>query len=96
LVGLKGRNTSLLWVQNRDHTWHKVALFRTPVKKQPESILQINNWPNGQYKVVFWDTYKGKQISTSNIAVENQKLQLQLPAIEKDIAIRIDRIVEDR
>jgi len=88
LFGMRGKSTSLLWVQNTRNTWYRVRTIGQP-EEQPPSILRIPNWPAGSYHVQFWDTYAGRETSARDVTVGGEGLTLQLPAIQKDLALKV-------
>lgn len=91
IYGLRGKTTSLLWIDNYEHTWYKVDVLKQPVEEQKGATLVIPGWPEGRYDVQFWDTYAGKRISRGDLEVSDEGLSLNLPPIGKDLAIRIER-----
>ncbi len=92
LFGLQGKRTSLLWIQNSQNTWYRVCTLNRPPESQPPVRLSIPGWPAGRYRVRFWDTYAGTEIGTSVVRVGETGLRLELPSIEKDIALRIEKL----
>ncbi|MHB0998908.1 MAG: DUF5060 domain-containing protein [Armatimonadota bacterium] len=89
--GLRGKRTSLFWIENTDHMWYKVDVLKQPVEEQKGTILVISGWPEGRYDIQFWDTYAGKKISNKKLEVSNGTLSIDLPSIGKDLAIKINR-----
>ena len=92
LFGLRGKSTSLIWVQNPQNTWYKVFTLKQPPRPQPPATLKIAGWPAGRYRVRFWDTYAGKETDTRELAVGSVGLEIELPSIEKDMALRIEKL----
>ena len=91
LIGLRGKRVSLLWIQNSLNTWHRVTELKRPAEPQPATLLTIQGWPAGRYRALFWDTYAGKQTDVREVVVGKAGLRLELPRIEKDIALRIEK-----
>ncbi len=91
LFGLRGKNVSLLWVQNSLNTWYRVSELKKPTPTQSPALLKIPEWPAGKYRVRLWDTYAGKETGTKDVTVGASGLQIELPGIEKDIALRIEK-----
>lgn len=90
--GLRGKNTSIVWVENQDHTWYKVNVLKHDAEEEKDTILTIPNWENGIYEVRFWDTYLGREISKRTVEVEDGIFSVELPTIAKDVALRINPI----
>jgi len=44
---------------------------------------------NGEYEILFWDTYKGKALGTSRVKTEEGVLPVKVPAFKRDIACKI-------
>jgi len=59
---------------------------------QPPSRLTIPGWPAGRYRVRFWDTYTGKETDAREVTVGPAGLDIDLPSISKDIALRIEKL----
>lgn len=91
VFGLRGKNVSLLWVQNSLKTWYRVCELKKSPTPQDPTLLRIPSWPAGHYHVRFWDTYAGKETGTRDLVVGSSGLQVELPGIEKDIALRIEK-----
>ena len=50
--------------------------------------MTIAGMDKGDYKVEFWDTYSGKVTGTVNIACKDSKLEIPLPEITGDMALK--------
>jgi len=92
LFGLRGPRVSLLWIDNAQNTWHKVRVLKRPPQPQPPSLMIIPKWKPGRYRVLFWDTYRGRPMESRQVIADKDGLRLELPSIEKDIAVKIKRI----
>jgi hypothetical protein len=57
-LGLRGKSMSMLWVQNVDQTWWNVV-HRKPVPVIDAARLTLSGFPQGRYRVEFWDTWTG-------------------------------------
>lgn len=91
LFGIAGKKTSLLWVQNPQHTWYTVSALKIPAATQPPSRMVVAGFPSGRYRAEFWDTYTGRPTQAPEATADTAGLQLDLPAITTDIAVRITR-----
>lgn len=92
LFGLRGKNVSLLWVQNSMNTWYRVCELTKPPQPQGPAVLSIPEWPAGRYRVRFWDTYAGKEAGDRTVTTTTSGLRIDLPRIDKDIALRIEKL----
>lgn len=92
LFGMRGNDISILWVQNSMHTWSRVHTSKRQPDPQPPSILTIPNWPSGKYRITFYDTYAAKETDFQDIKTGKNGLQIRLPEITKDIALRVDKL----
>ncbi len=92
LFGLRGNRTSLLWIQNSQNTWYRVSTLKRAPEPQPPGRLKIPGWPSGRYQVKFWDTYTGKETDMQELTVGPAGLEMELPSITKDIALRIEKL----
>jgi len=89
LYGMRGKTVSLIWIQNAMHNYGRIHATGRQPDPIPPTILTIPTWPKGKYRVVFWDTYEGRQASTQNVTVNASGLRIELPAVQKDLALRI-------
>jgi hypothetical protein len=92
LFGLHGKQTSLLYVEQTQHTWYQVNVVKRSPAAVPPTILHIADWTPGRYRVEIWDTYEGKPLSTQTLTVNQSGLSLELPTIERDLAVRLSRL----
>ena len=97
-LGLQGAAQTLLWVQNRAHTWWNVNQKR-PISPQ-ENVRVYFSIPPGDYLIEQWDTYTGKIVDTYRTGEVLGALQanacrdgliLEIGNIEKDAAFKIIR-----
>ncbi|MHB1457626.1 MAG: cellulase family glycosylhydrolase [Armatimonadota bacterium] len=92
LYGLRGKTNSIMWIQNTQNQWYRVGVLKLPVEEQKIALLTIPDWPDGEYLVKFWDTYKGKSIGSKKVTVDEGKLSISLPPVSKDIALLVERL----
>lgn len=92
LYGMRGKTLSLIWVQNALHTYKRIHVAGRQPDPVPPTVLTIPNWPKGNYRVVFWDTYKGKKTGAQSLTVGAKGLRLRLPAIPSDLALKIEKL----
>ena len=92
LYGMRGKTVSLIWVQNAMHNYRGIYATGHQPDAIPPTVLTVPNWPKGKYRARFWDTYAGKETGTQTVSVDSKGLRLELPAIRKDIGIKIERL----
>lgn len=92
LYGMRGKTVSLIWVQNAMHNYKRIYVTGHQPDPVPPTVLTIPNWPQGKYRARLWDTYAGKETGTQALTVDNKGLRLKLPAIQKDIALKVERL----
>ena len=81
-LGLRGKDLSLIWVQNRAHTWWNVA-EKKPVAPVEAATVTL---PGAKGRTVeVWDTYTGAK--ARDFVAEGDTLSLG--TLEKDIALKV-------
>lgn len=84
-----GNTTALAWIRVEDRTWRQLIVMKEKVPAAPPSIVSLNGLASGNWKVELWDTWTGAVTSTQTVKVGiNGLLKLNLPAVEKDVAIK--------
>jgi hypothetical protein len=91
LYGMRGRTTALIWVHNARHNYTCKAPGRLPEPAAP-TMMTIPDWPRGKYRVQFWDTYGGTETTNRDVTVGRKGLRLELPAVQKDVALKIHAV----
>lgn len=92
LFGLHGKKTSLLYIEHAQHTWYQVNVVKRPPEPVPPTVLHIANWTPGRYRVQIWDTYEGKPVRTQTVTVDGAGLRLDVPRVERDLAVRLEKV----
>lgn len=89
-MGLRGTDTFLLWLRNRDYTWFG-ARDKEPCRQLQGAQVSIRGVPRGSYAVRFYDpqtaTWLGEQKQRTGLG----SLELELPDTRHDLAIAIRR-----
>jgi hypothetical protein len=80
---------TIVWVQNQDSTWFNHGRDRVPTV--PASTATVHGLRDGTYDVEWWETWKGSVAKAETMTVKNGTLQLQLPPIPTDIALKLRR-----
>ena len=79
-----------LWIQNRKHTWKNVVDGVTIASVS--GTVSVENMPDGQYILEWWDTYSGTCIRTESLTVMDGHLVFSVPPLSKDIAVKVGLI----
>lgn len=90
LYGLRGKGVTLLWIQNPLHTWELAGKGKRAPGGEPATELLLPGF-SGKYRVIYWDTYRGKAIKTIILEASKNGLRVDLPPIRRDVALRIER-----
>jgi hypothetical protein len=88
--GLMGRETTILWFQNKLSTWGNDRRGRQPGTIRRAAADVAVPGP-GDYRIEWWDTWAGEVMRTEQAATANGRLALRLPAFDRDVACRITR-----
>jgi hypothetical protein len=90
VVGLEGKRLSLLWLQNTQHTWFNAVRGVKPAVIRGASVT-LDGVADGAYQVEWWDTYAGRPTGTAEVTAAGGRLELAVPAVERDVACRVRR-----
>ncbi len=90
VIGLKNDTMSLLWIQNKDHTWWNVV-NNIPVEPVEKVEVELCGFKDGSYIVEYWDTYSGVVMRTEEVVATNGEIHLTIEDVKKDIALKIYR-----
>lgn len=87
-----GRRTAVGWVRLEDRTWRRVCALKQPVPPAPASVLVLPGVGAGNWQAEVWDTWSGQVVGSEAIVVPGSgEARVSLPAIEKDLAVRLRR-----
>jgi hypothetical protein len=87
-LGLRGNPVSIVWMQNKSHTWWNV-IQNNPIPPVEAGELSLASFPPGRYRVEYWNTTEGRMIGTAVASAAGETLKIPFPRIETDIAIKI-------
>jgi hypothetical protein len=87
-VGLRGKRISIVWLQNTAHTWWNVVNGSAIPEVEPSQV-KIAGYPDGRYRVEYWNTYNGVVESAGSALAGNGVLTLPTPSIATDVAVKI-------
>ena len=86
---LTGRRSRLLWLRHRDLSWYALAVEKTVLKPIAPATLTISAVQPGIYRIEFWSPEQGKLLKTTEIAAQNASLEIPLPEIQTELALKI-------
>ncbi|MGD0090253.1 MAG: DUF5060 domain-containing protein [Planctomycetota bacterium] len=87
--GVQDDTLALLWLQN-ETTSHAALAMQVPPRTAAHVALHVGGLKNGRYTVELWDTERG-ECQTLEARVEEGRLMLPLPPVDKDIAVKLQR-----
>jgi len=84
----QSRTDALGWIYYTGSLWDRPL----PKAATAEGLsLLVNGLADGNYTVEFWDTRRGKKISTATATASQDKLSIEAPEFTRDIAFKIRR-----
>ncbi len=88
IYGTARAGEAVLWVQNAMSNW-KTARDQTPIVPLRNLVVPVRDWPDGRYRVQFWDTQRGVVTKSQMVAAKNRALDLNIDDLPTDVAIHI-------
>jgi hypothetical protein len=75
----------------RMYAWiyHENTPMGVNVPNIADGKLRVGGLLAGTYIIEFWDTYKGERISSREIEITSAPVEIALPVIEKDVAMKL-------
>jgi hypothetical protein len=86
VAGMQSKDMALLWIKNGNYNYYN----RTP-QAVPDSYLDITGLAPGRYVIEYYDTYAATVTAKSDYIVDEDTLRVEVPALEKDMAIRVGK-----
>ena len=90
LQGLQGDRTVIAWVWNTSHVWYDNMIGAKPVIAEGAQVKFWDLRP-GSYRITVFDTYTGADILSKSVEITDG-LRLRLPPIERDLAVKLERL----
>lgn len=88
VVGLTGRRTTLLWIQNKESTWGNDVRGLEP-HVISGAKLTVDDLKQGEYRVEWWDTYSGTIAAAETVAAGAGRIEIDVPPLRRDVACKI-------
>ena len=86
VCGMKAGDLAVLWVQNKESTWHNHAAGT--VRRVDGFALEAQGLRDGNYHIQWWETWKGALLRQEEARVRDGKLRLEFPGLKTDVAIK--------
>jgi len=87
-----GKTTAVAWVRVEGRTWRRVCGLKETIPPAAPSILVLPGLAKGKWEAELWDTWNGKVIQSFRVKVPSSgEARIALPAIEKDLAVKLRR-----
>jgi hypothetical protein len=88
VVGLRGKPLSILWLQNKTHTWWRM-IHKEPNPPVEGTEVRMTGLPEGSYRIEYWDTWKAQPPKIVEAKASDGALCIQVPVLYRDIAVKI-------
>ncbi len=90
---LKGKNLTLLWIQNKDSNWGRMMQGGAATVVHGAEV-RLDAMPAGEYEVEWWDTWRGQATRTERTRVSGaaRVLVLRPGPVASDIACKVRRV----
>ncbi|MFC1570738.1 DUF5060 domain-containing protein [Candidatus Omnitrophota bacterium] len=89
-LGLAVGNEMLFWVQNKSSNW-KNAFNNIEPDVLKDVYFEVPGTGDESYEIEWWDTYKGTVQKREKIKAKGNKLHVNVPDFERDIACKISK-----
>jgi hypothetical protein len=87
-----GKTVALAWTRVEGRTWRRVCALKEQLPPAPPSVLVLPGLAKGKWEAELWDTWAGKPIQSFRVKVPSSgEARIALPAIEKDLAVKLRR-----
>jgi hypothetical protein len=91
VLALAVGDTTLLWMQNKEYNWRNIYDGVTPAKIEGTTV-GLEGLSNGTYRVRWYNPGEGVWMLEDKLRTRKGALELEVPAFNKDIACRIERL----
>lgn len=95
VLALIGDGASCLWAQNLKSTWY-YSSRKEPLEKFSGHTVALPVRSDGEYRVRPFLPWSGTFLPAENVRSEQGKITVTLPDFERDIAVRAEKIVEEK
>jgi hypothetical protein len=89
VFGFANQTQACIWNTNRDNTWWRNRMGKTPRDAQNVTAI-IGGFRPGNYDGEWWDTYKGIVSRRESVTADaNGTRELSIPVVARDVACKI-------
>jgi len=92
-LGLVGDRHALVWLQNREYTWHRTVVEERAPTPVGGVDLELGPFERGRYRIEIWDTHAGRivRVDTIDYANVHRYVRYRVPLpIERDLALKVE------
>lgn len=94
---LVGRTVALAWAQVEGRTWRRLCMLKEVVPAAQPAVLRISGLARGAWRAEVWDTWRGHVLARHSVRVSGDgQARIPLPAVERDIAVKLRRATSHR
>lgn len=87
--GLQTDAKSLVWVDNRAYTWHRVGVLGEAPVAVKKAVVRVPVRRDGAYRVEIWDTRRGTVTAKTTLKSAGKMVAVPLPDVDKDLALKV-------
>jgi uncharacterized protein DUF5060 len=88
VLGLRGKPMTILWAQNREHTWWNVV-HGNPIPRIANAELTVRGLEPGRYNIEYWNTWTGAVTRESEVRATRGVARVALPPLDRDMALKL-------
>jgi hypothetical protein len=70
-------------------SWYSLAVEKKVLKPVAPSSLTLTGMEPGAYRVEYWSPEEGKLIKSVELAARNARLEVPLPEIHTELALKV-------
>ncbi|MCS7264875.1 MAG: DUF5060 domain-containing protein [Armatimonadetes bacterium] len=96
VIGIQTDTMALVWVHNQHSNFQIERSDGQDAKDRLKKIqglqFEVLGLKDGKYEIVKWDTWKGGIVKKWQDKCQGRRLQIKLPELERDFALKIRRL----
>ena len=91
LLGYQGNDRAYMWLFNPQATWWNLVVEKRQPVEIKDATIEIQGILPGNYRLEWWDTYKGVVIEKKPLSFGEGPLHIAVPPFSRDIACKISQ-----
>jgi hypothetical protein len=91
LLGYQGNDRAYMWLFNPQATWWNLVVEKRQPVEIKDATIEIQGILPGNYRLEWWDTYKGMVIEKKPLSFGEGPLHIAVPPFRRDIACKISQ-----